>query len=157
MTRTLSTSTPARVICTSAGCRAATTLRARSLHGRTPATRVSRGSSVPSADGTTPSSAGQGAEGDALSISDNPPEHRYEARIGQDVIGFMDYHLKPGLITLMHTEVDRAAEGKGVGSQLAAAALEDIRSRGLSILALCPFVRAYIRRHPEYADLVVSK
>ena len=112
---------------------------------------------MPSADGTTPSSADHGTEGDALRISDNPREHRYEARFAEDVIGFMDYHLKPGLITLMHTEVDRAAEGKGVGSQLVAAALEDIRSRGLSILALCPFVRAYIRRHPEYADLVASK
>jgi len=44
-----------------------------------------------------------------------------------------------------------------VGSQLVAATLEDIRSRGLSIVAICPFVRAYIRRHPEFADLVASR
>ena len=56
----------------------------------------------------------------------------------------------------MHTEVDPAAEGHGVGSRLAAGALDDIRSRGLSILVVCPFVREYVRRHPEYADLKVD-
>jgi predicted GNAT family acetyltransferase len=58
---------------------------------------------------------------------------------------------------LIHTEVVPAAEGTGVGSQLVAATLEDLRSRGLSIVAICPFVRAYIRRHPEFADLVASR
>ena len=57
----------------------------------------------------------------------------------------------------MHTEVDPAAEGTGVGSQLVAAALEDIRGRGLSVLVVCPFIRSYIRRHPEYAELAASK
>jgi predicted GNAT family acetyltransferase len=94
------------------------------------------------------------AEGE-IRVTDNPEEHRYEARVGEDVRGFLDYHLQPGLMTIMHTEVDRAAEGKGVGSALAAGALDDIRRRGLSILVVCPFVRAYLRRHPEYADLVV--
>jgi predicted GNAT family acetyltransferase len=90
-----------------------------------------------------------------IRVTDNPEEHRYEAWVGEDVRGFLDYHLQPGLMTIMHTEVDRAAEGKGVGSALAAGALDDIRRRGLSILVVCPFVRAYLRRHPEYADLVV--
>jgi predicted GNAT family acetyltransferase len=93
----------------------------------------------------------RGAE---IRISDNPEKHRYEAWVGPDVRGFIDYHVQPGLVTILHTEVDTAAEGQGVGSRLAAGALDDIRSRGLSVLVVCPFVRTYIRRHPEYADLV---
>jgi len=89
-----------------------------------------------------------------IRIRDNPEEHRYEAWVGQDVRGFIDYHLQPGLVTIMHTEVDPDAEGQGVGSRLAAGALDDIRSRGLSVLVVCPFVREYVRRHPQYADLV---
>jgi uncharacterized protein len=92
--------------------------------------------------------------GPKLRIVDDPEKHRYEAWDGQNVLGYIDYHLQPGLVTIMHTEVDRAAEGQGVGAQLAAGALDDIRSRGYSVLVVCPFVRAYIRRHPEYADLV---
>jgi predicted GNAT family acetyltransferase len=88
-----------------------------------------------------------------IRISDNPELHRYEAWIADDVRGYVDYHLQPGLITILHTEVDGAVEGQGVGSRLAAGALDDIRARGLSVLVVCPFVRAFIRRHPEYADL----
>jgi uncharacterized protein len=89
-----------------------------------------------------------------MKIVDNPERNRYEAWEGDEVIGFVDYHLQPGLMTILHTQVDRAAEGRGIGSQLAAGALEDIRARGLSVLVVCPFVRKYILRHPEYADLV---
>jgi len=88
-----------------------------------------------------------------IRILDNPELHRYEALIGDDVRGFVDYHLQPGLVTILHTEVDPSVEGQGVGSRLAAGALDDIRARGLSILVVCPFVRAFVRRHPEYADL----
>jgi uncharacterized protein len=92
-----------------------------------------------------------------IEITDNPLQNRYEARLGQDVAGFIDYHLRPGRITLLHTEVDPAAEGKGIGSQLVAGTLEDIRGRGLSVAVVCPFIRTYIRRHPEYADVVAAR
>jgi predicted GNAT family acetyltransferase len=54
----------------------------------------------------------------------------------------------------VHTEVILAVEGKHVGSRLVQQALDDIRGRGLGVVPMCPFVRAYIERHPEYADLV---
>jgi predicted GNAT family acetyltransferase len=57
---------------------------------------------------------------------------------------------------LVHTEVEPRAEGTGLGSQLVTEALDDIRARGLRVVPLCPFVAAYIRRHPDYADLVVK-
>jgi predicted GNAT family acetyltransferase len=91
-----------------------------------------------------------------LTVADNPEERRYEARLGSEVVGFITYHQRPGRITLIHAEVDPIAEGKGIGSRLVAGALDDIRARGLALVPLCPFVSAYLRRHPEYADLVAG-
>lgn len=89
-----------------------------------------------------------------LRVSDNPDAGRYEVHLGSALAGFTDYHLQPGLITLMHTEIDPAFEGQGVGSRFVEAVLDDIRRRGMRVLPICPFVRAFIQRHPEYADLV---
>ena len=89
-----------------------------------------------------------------LVVADNADEQRYEARQGSDVVGFIAYRLDPGRMTLIHTEVAPALEGKGIASQLVTEALEDIRRRGLTLVPICPYVRSYFRRHPEYADLV---
>lgn len=91
-----------------------------------------------------------------LEVADNPDEQRYEARVGAEVIGFVVYRESPGRLTLVHTEVDAEFEGEGIGSRLVSGALDDIRGRGLEIVPLCPFVRAYLQRHPEYADLVAG-
>ena len=56
----------------------------------------------------------------------------------------------------MHTEVDEALEGRGLGSRLVATALEDARREGLEVVPLCPFVAAFIDRHPEYQDVVAA-
>jgi uncharacterized protein len=56
--------------------------------------------------------------------------------------------------TFTHTVVPPAAEGHGVGSRLVAGALADTRARGLAVVPRCPFVAAYIERHPEWADLL---
>ena len=89
-------------------------------------------------------------------LTDNAGTRRYELRLGDAVGGFIFYRLSDGTITLIHTEVDPAYEGQGVGAALVAAALDDIRARGLRLVPLCPFVRSYIDRHPEYGDLVVA-
>ena len=62
----------------------------------------------------------------------------------------------PESIVLVHTEVDEELEGTGVGSRLVRGTLDDIRSRGLGVVPVCPFVRSFIGRHHEYADLVVA-
>jgi uncharacterized protein len=98
-----------------------------------------------------------GRERDEVCVADNPDEHRYEATIDEKVVGYIAYHLQPRRITLVHTEVDPAFEGRGVGSRLVAAALEDIRSRDLSVRPVCPFVRDFLARHAEFADLVAVK
>jgi predicted GNAT family acetyltransferase len=53
-----------------------------------------------------------------------------------------------------HTQIDDAYEGHGIGSTLARGALDDVRRRGGSVVAQCPFIASYIDRHPEYADLL---
>lgn len=89
-----------------------------------------------------------------LVVRDDPQELRYEAIRDGRLVGVIRYRIEPGVVVLVHTEVDEAVEGTGVGSQLVRGALADLRARGLRVVPLCPFVAAYMRRHPEDADLV---
>ena len=89
--------------------------------------------------------------GEEVEVRDDPERHRYEARLDGVLAGFADYRLRPGRIVFTHTEVD--VEGRGVGSALVRGALDDVRRRGLKVTPLCPFVRSFLDRHPEYADL----
>ena len=84
-----------------------------------------------------------------VTVRDNPAELRYEARRGDSLLGQIRYRTEPGLVVLVHTDVATSVEGSGVGSALVAGALDDISSRGLRVVPVCPFVAAYIRRHPR--------
>lgn len=90
---------------------------------------------------------------DDLVVEDQPAARRYEARLGDRVVGFMEYRRVGGRVVFFHTEVDPAVEGRGIGSRLAAGALDDVRARGLRITVKCPFLAAYLKRHPGYEDL----
>ena len=90
-----------------------------------------------------------------IAVQDNPGESRYELLLDDHLVGEILYRTAPDHVVLLHTEVLPSVEGKGLGARLVSGALDDIRARGLRIVPFCPFVRAYIRRHPEYADLVV--
>lgn len=92
-----------------------------------------------------------------LTVTDDRGRHRYEAR-GDDagLAGFLDYQETSELVVLMHTEVPPAFEGQGVGGALARAALDDIRGRGLKALVVCPFIIAWLHRHPEYVDVLYN-
>lgn len=88
-------------------------------------------------------------------VTDVPAENRYEARDGETLAGLAAYLLSgANLIVFTHTEVESDYEGKGVGSRIAKAALDDARKRGLRVVPVCPFVKGWIERHPDYADLV---
>ncbi|GAA0407633.1 N-acetyltransferase [Acrocarpospora corrugata] len=87
-------------------------------------------------------------------VVDNPESHRFEILIDGGVAGFSQYRIRPGKIIFTHTEIMPEFEGQGLGGKLAGAALDSARERGLAVAPLCPFVAAYIKRHPEYADLV---
>ena len=93
---------------------------------------------------------------DDLSVVDVPEESRYELRLGEKLIGFAAYRRRPDRIVFTHTEIDESLEGSGFGSRLAAGALDDVRRQGLEVAPLCPFISAFIQRHPEYEDLVAA-
>lgn len=86
----------------------------------------------------------------------NAEASRYEAYVGIELAGFATYVVRPDVIVFTHTEVDDAFEGKGVGSKLAYGALTDVRAHGQTIVPLCPFIAAYIRRHEEFRDLIAE-
>lgn len=91
---------------------------------------------------------------DDLTVVDNPAKQRYEAHLGGRVVGFSEYRLvSGGRLIFFHTEVDPTLEGRGIGGRLAAGALDDVRKRGLTMTVKCPFIAAYLLRHPEYEDL----
>ena len=90
----------------------------------------------------------------SVQIFDNPAEERYEAQVDGAVAGTASYVLEPGRITFLHTEVDPAYAGRGIGSLMAKDALEDVRAKKLRVVARCPFIARYIREHPEYGDLL---
>lgn len=90
-----------------------------------------------------------------FTVVDNSAQSRYEARgTAGELLGQTEYQLAPRLIVFTHTEVESAYEGQGVASALAQHALDDVRSRGLKVLALCPYIKAWIDRHSEYAALL---
>jgi uncharacterized protein len=89
-----------------------------------------------------------------MTVTDRPSELRYEIEADGEVAGFLMYRIEPGVLELVHTDVDPRFEGKGVGAALVQGVLDDVRARGLKVRPYCPFVAAYIRRHPEYEDLV---
>jgi uncharacterized protein len=91
---------------------------------------------------------------DEIVVRDNPRELRYEALLDGQLVGLIRYRREPGVVVLVHSEVDLAHEGTGVGSELVRGALADLRARGLRVVPQCPFVADYLRRHPEDADLV---
>jgi len=91
-----------------------------------------------------------------VTVADRPNELRYEIEVDGEVAGFLMYRLEPGVIELVHTDVAPKWEGKGVGGALVKGALDDVRARGLKMRPFCPFVSAYIKRHPEYQDLVAA-
>jgi uncharacterized protein len=91
-----------------------------------------------------------------LVVSDATNAQRYEAHLDDELAGVLEYVDKRGRIALVHTEVAPAFEGRGIGAALARFALDDARSRGLRVIASCPFVRSYLARHPEDHDIVIG-
>jgi predicted GNAT family acetyltransferase len=88
-------------------------------------------------------------------VRDNSQLHRFEIDV-DGVKAFSVYGRKGGIVTFIHTEVPDALSGKGVGSALARGALDLVRSRGEKVIAKCPFIAAYIKKHAEYQDLLAT-
>jgi predicted GNAT family acetyltransferase len=89
-----------------------------------------------------------------ITVADRPDRSRYEIELDGERVGRLTYGLADGVITHRHTEVDPSVGGRGLGSALVRFALDDARARGLTVIPRCPFVAAFIVRHPEYEELV---
>jgi predicted GNAT family acetyltransferase len=89
-----------------------------------------------------------------IAVADRPDRRRYEIQLNGERAGVLTYRLADGMITFRHTEIDPSVGGRGLGSALVRFALDDARARGLTVIPRCPFVAAFIVRHPEYEELV---
>jgi len=80
----------------------------------------------------------------------------YRLFFGEQEVGTLRYGWEDGMLVLYHTQVDRTLGRRGLGSALVEHVLDDARRRGVKIEPFCLFVRSYLERHPEYADLVAG-
>lgn len=90
---------------------------------------------------------------DHLDVTNNDAMQRYEVSV-DGLVAFSQYERRGDEIVFVHTEVPEALEGRGIGSALARAALDDARAKHLIVVPRCPFIRAYIARYPEYLSIV---
>src|SRR4051794_29167370 len=90
---------------------------------------------------------------DKIAVEDNKAEQQYEAHI-DGRLAVAEYVLLGDRLLLTHTEVPAELEGRGIAGQLVRYALEDARARHLMVVPRCRFVTAYLKRHPEYLELV---
>jgi predicted GNAT family acetyltransferase len=88
-------------------------------------------------------------------VSNNPAHHRYELKVDGHIAATY-YEIANGVITFEHTEVPPELGGKGVGSKLVKGALDQVRTEGLKVIAQCPFVKAWIDKHPDYTTLLMA-
>ena len=86
-------------------------------------------------------------------VVNNRTDHRFELTVDSHLAASY-YKVADGVITFIHTEVPSELGGQGVGSRLVKGALDQVRAEGLKVVPQCPFVKGYIDKHPEYADLL---
>ena len=91
----------------------------------------------------------------AEELTDNKSQEQFEM-VTDGILSRIEYKIMGNKIFLTHTEVPHELEGKGVGSKIVKAALEEVESRGLKLIPLCPFVASYIKRHPEWESLLAA-
>lgn len=90
-------------------------------------------------------------------VEENPAKHRFEILVDDALAGFTAYLPRGEVLVFTHTEVDDRYQGMGVGAALIQGTLDQIRARGGRVVPKCPFMAAFIQRHPAYADLVVPE
>jgi len=92
-----------------------------------------------------------------MNVEHRERENRFIVRAGDDEAELAYTLPGPGLIDIQHTYVPRAARGQGVAEALAKAAFDYAREHGDKVVPSCPFVRQWLRAHPEVAGLVDAR
>ncbi len=92
-----------------------------------------------------------------LEITDVPHQSQFELRLDGVRVGFLDYSVRGDTLTTLHTEIDPAYAGQGLGERLVAHVLDIVRDTGMALRPVCPFVKRFLQKHPEYDDLVDAK
>ncbi|WP_063054460.1 GNAT family N-acetyltransferase [Nocardia salmonicida] len=87
----------------------------------------------------------------------NVEKNRYDVFFDDELAGFTEYIERDNDTDFIHTEIDDAFAGKGLGGVLARQAVEDVIARGCTVTAHCPFIRGWLDKHPEYDAHVVGK
>lgn len=87
-------------------------------------------------------------------ITRNETASQWQAVQSGEVVGHLEYQTAPGVVSLIHTEVDGSHAGRGLAGRLVQSALDDVRASGQQVRPVCPYVARWIDRHPDYADLV---
>ncbi len=91
-----------------------------------------------------------------LDIVRNPDAHRFEMQLDGERIGVIDYTQHDSVVTMTHTAVSDDHSGQGLAATLVDAALADVRANDEQVVPDCAYVRGYIRKHPQWADLVAE-
>ena len=89
-------------------------------------------------------------------VEENPAKHRFEILVDDALAGFTAYLPRGEVLVFTHTEVEDRYQGQGVGGALIRGTLDQVRANGGRVVPRCPFMAAFIERHPDYADLVVD-
>ncbi len=90
---------------------------------------------------------------DAIEVNHNQAARWFEVEVGGPR-ALLEYERAGDRVVFLHTAVPATLEGRGIGSALARAAMDDARAQGLTMVPRCSFVRGYIEHHPEYRSLV---
>lgn len=88
-----------------------------------------------------------------LTIADRPDLRRYEAHLADELVGFVEYRLAGTRRMLLHTEVPPKFGGRGIAAAMARHILDEARAAGTRVTVKCPYIRAWLERHPEFTDV----
>lgn len=91
-----------------------------------------------------------------LNIINNEKEHQFEAKV-ENEIAYIYYSVKEDILQILSTQVPKNLEGKGIAAALTKFALEYARANNLLVQPICSYTVAYMKKHPEYNDLLKNK
>jgi predicted GNAT family acetyltransferase len=91
-----------------------------------------------------------------IEVQDVPDGHRFDLLVDGVVSGKADYRVRDGVVAITHSEVDPSLRGRGLGDELARRTLDLLREQGATVLPLCPFFAHYVKKHPDYDDMIAS-